>query len=453
MNTIDNMLEKARLAQKEFENFTQEQVDKVVIAIGKAIYDAAEQLSEEAVAETGFGRVDSKIFKHRKSCLANWAYMKDKKSVGIIDDDKINCVVTYAKPVGVVACITPSTNPTSTPASNAMSILKCRNAVIVAPHPKAKNCTIHAVQIMCDAIKKAGAPDNLIQVIEEPTLPLSQELMTKVDVVVATGGGGVVKAAYASGKPSFGVGQGNVQVLIAPDYTDYEFATAKIANNRCYDNGIPCTCEQSIFYPAQNEDKLIKALEKEGGYFIQGEKRQALKDLLFTEDGKLNVKCVGMPAVKIAKSIGVDVPEDTKTLFVKGEGYAKDDLFAKEKLCPVLTLYGYNTFEEAVQNAKKNLLMEGAGHTSGVYTNDDEVAKYVGEELPVGRVVVNQPCSAASGASFTNGLAPTISLGCGSWGNNSISENLTFKHLMNFTKVAYSVPNMEMPSPEEIFGE
>jgi succinate-semialdehyde dehydrogenase len=451
---IAELIQKAKFAQSIVENYTQEQIDVLVKTIGKTIHDNAEILAEEAVNETGYGLVESKTWKQRKSCIAAWCYLKEKKSVGIIETDSINKITIYAKPIGVVACVTPSTNPTSTMASNGMHIVKARNAMIIAPHPKAKKCTVHGVNLLNHELKKVGAPDNLIQVIEEPSMPLTQELMSRADVVVATGGFGMIKAAYSSGKPSYGVGQGNVQAIIAKDYSDLEYAAATVVNNRSYDNGMPCTCEQSVFIPSINADGLLEAMKKAGAYLIDNkDKIDVLCSLMFKENGTIDPAHVGMTAVKLAEEIGIKVPEGTKILLVKSRGKGREDLLCKEKLCPVLQYYVYDDLADALEIAKTNLLMEGAGHTSTVFTNDITVAQMVGETLPVGRVVVNQSGSTASGGNLINGLSPTMSLGCGSWGNNSISENLTYRHLMNYTRVAYLKENIKFPSADEAWSE
>lgn len=454
INYIDTLIRKAKDALSVVEGYTQEQIDALVKAIGKAIYYNAETLAKEAVEETGYGSVESKTWKQKKTCIATWVYLRDKSSVGIIEEDPLNGLITYAKPVGVVACLTPSTNPTSTMASNGMHIIKNCNAMIVAPHPKARKCTVHGVELVKEALKKLGAPDNLIQVIEEPSMALSQELMSKVDVVVATGGFDMVKAAYSSGKPSFGVGQGNVQALIAEDYTDYKTAAETIVKNRCYDNGIPCTCEQSIHFPKTREKDYLAAFQDAGAYILkEDEKVEQLAKLLFKETGSINPANIGLTAVKLAEKIGLNIPTDAKVLLVRARGVGREHPLCKEKLSPVLIYYTYDSFEQAIENAKVNLLMEGAGHTATVFTYNDANARLVGAKLPVGRVVVNQAGVTASGGSLINSLNPTISLGCGSWGNNSISENLTYKHLMNVTKVAFPKENFVFPSPEDVWGE
>lgn len=447
---IDVMLEKARKAQAVVENYSQEQVDALVKAIGKVIFDNAEMLAKEAVEETHYGRVDSKIYKQQKACAAAWYYLRDKKSVGIIDNDTINGVVTFAKPMGVVACLTPSTNPTSTTASNSMNAVKCRNAVIVSPHPGAKHVTIHGVKLINEALAKLGAPENLIQVIEELSMDKTKELMSKSDVIVATGGAAMVKSAYSSGRPSYGVGQGNVQCIIAPDYTDFDYMARTLIGSRAYDNGIPCTGEQALHFPKEKYDEVVNALIANKAAKLTKEAAEKLPTILFKENGAINPQFVGMLPVKLAKELGQDVPEDTQILIFDNLGMGRDNQLRREKLCPVVQLFPYESFEQGVQDAKANLLWEGAGHTSVVYTNDEKAAEHVAAELPVGRLVVNQAGGAASGGNYINGLHPTMSLGCGSWGNNSISENLTYKHLMNVTKLAY-YHDCTMPPLEEVW--
>ncbi len=449
---IEEMLEKARKAQAEFENYTQEQVDAVVKAIGKIIYDNAEIIAQEAVRESGYGRVDSKVVKVQRCTLAAWHYMHDKKSVGIIDYDPVEKVATFAKPVGVVAALVPTTNPVSTTVSNGMSILKCRNAMIVSPHPRTRNVTKHGVDLMNAELARLGAPENLIQIIENPSMEYTSELMKKVDVVVATGGTPMVKSAYSSGRPAFGVGPGNVQVIVAPDYTDYDKLAAQVVNSRSYDNGMPCTGEQAIHLPKDKVDAVLAAFEAKGAYVLPDEYAAKLSGILFKENGATDPAHVGMLPCKLAELMGLSIPEDTTLLLFKSRGMTRENLLRREKLCPVVQYFPYDSFEEGVANAKSNLLWEGAGHSSVVYTNDTDRAEYAGFHLPVSRLLVNQPGGAASGGNFINGLHPTMSLGCGSWGNNSISENLTYKHLMNTTRLAY-YHDPTIPSPEEVWAE
>lgn len=452
LSYIEELIAKARKAQGIVEGYTQEQVDALVKAMGKIIHDNAEMLAREAVEESGYGRVDSKIIKLQRCTLGAWHFLHDKKSVGMIDYDPAEKLATFAKPLGVVAALVPTTNPVSTTVSNGMNIIKCRNAMIVSPHPRTKNVTRHGVNLINTALKELGAPENLVQIVEEPSMALTQELMGKVDVVVATGGAAMVKSAYSSGRPSFGVGPGNVQAVIAPDYTNFAKAAAQITNARSYDNGMPCTGEQAIHVPRDKVDALLEAFQATGAYLLPEDKAPGLAKVLFKENGMTDPAHVGMLPCNLAKLLGLEIPESTMLLLFMSLGMTRENILRREKLCPVVQIFPYDTFEEGVANAKANLQWEGAGHSSVIYTDREDYAEYAGLELPVSRLVVNQPGGAASGGNFINGLHPTMSLGCGSWGNNSISDNLTYRHLMNTTKLAYyHAPTI--PAPEVVWAE
>jgi succinate-semialdehyde dehydrogenase len=453
---IDGLIENAKKAQNSLEDYTQVETDALVRAIGKVIYDNRMLLSQEAVEETGLGIYEGKVAKHDKVTTSHWAFLKDKPSVGLIEVDEANGIYTYAKPVGVVACLTPSTNPTTTAVGNSMHAVKCRNAVIVSPHPKAKNCTAHAVKLMNEAIVALGGPENLIQSIEEPSLALTDELMKKVDVIVATGGSAMVKAAYSSGKPSYGVGPGNVQIIADRDYDNYPLMAAQVMGSRMYDNGMPCTGEQALIMPKEKSDEIIKIFEEKGAYLITDPTDiQKLRDSIFQKgfDGPINLNIVGHPASEVAKYANIDVPEGTKLLMVKLDKFGHDEVLCREIMCPVIRCFEYDDFEDAIKIAKTNLLMEGAGHSSGIYSNNDYNINFAGEQIPVSRFMVCQANSNVAGNTFTNGLDPTISIGCGSWGNNSISENLTYKHMMNKTRISYVIKDAPNPTAEEIWAE
>ena len=450
---IKDLVATSKKAQLQIEDYSQAEIDQCVKVIGKAIYDHAEVLATEAHNETGFGNIPSKINKHTGITTVMWDYLKNQKSVGVIEEDPINQVVTLAKPMGVVASVTPSTNPTSTAIHNAMIALKSRNSIIIAPHPKAKNCTLHAVEIMQDALEKVGAPRELILTIQNPSLEMTNALMEEADVVVATGGFGMVKSAYSSGRPSFGVGQGNVQSFI--DTTaDVDFATETIITNRSADLGLPCTGEQTVYIPRHLEKEVLTSFEKNGAYVLTDEEViKKLRQKVFVNNHQ-NLELTGKKpsdAVKIME-LGIDVPEETRLLVVKVNQHGEEEVLAKEILWPILRFRLYDNFDEALEWGRINLLMEGAGHTSTIYSATDENIVKAGDRLPVGRVVVNQGGGAGSGARFNNGLDPTISLGCGSWGNNSISENLTHRHLMNVTKVSKVITDAKIPTPEEIWA-
>ena len=448
---IDIMVEKAREAQRVFEKFTQEQVDDIVKAMGKVIYDNAEVLAKEAVEETRMGVYEDKVAKNRGKSKTIWNSLKGKKSIGIIDEDIENGLISIAKPIGVVCAVAPTTNPIVTPMCNAMFALKGGNAIIVAPHPRAKRCSTHAVELMNREIKKLGAPNNLIQIIEEPSIELTNELMQKTDVILATGGMAMVKSAYSSGKPSFGVGAGNVQVILDRDI-DFMEATKKVISGRIFDNGIICSGEQSIIVPQDKYDEIVKAMESNGAFYVGDEETVSkFRDVLF-KNGMINGDIVGQSVQFVANLAGVEVPKEAKVILLKPTGVGKADLLCKEKMCPAMIILPYNTFEEAVEIAQTNLELEGKGHTTVIHSNNQEHIKYAGLNLTVSRLVVNAPSSTTAGGSLYNSLSPTTTLGCGTWGNNSISENLNYKHLINVSRVAFVKQNITPPTDEEIWA-
>lgn len=450
---IEELVKKSKIAQLSIEDYSQEQTDKLVRAVGKAIFDNAQVLSQEAVEETHFGNVEGKIGKHYSVTMAGWHFMKDKKSVGVIEEDFENQVVTLAKPMGVVASITPSTNPTSTATQNAMIALKSRNSIIVAPHPNAKNCTKHAVQIMQEAIVSVGGPKDLVMVIDEPSIQATNELMSLADVVLATGGLGMVKAAYSSGKPSYGVGQGNVQSFI-DEGVDYSIAAQTIIGNRSMDLGIPCTGDQTVYIPRKDKEEILNIFSQFGAAIVTDEADiNKVRESVFI-NGAQNTKLTGKVPHEAARlmELKTEIPESAKVLMIEVDQEGEKEVLAKEILWPILRFRVYDQIEEALEWARINLLMEGAGHTATIHSQNNELIEKASLRLPVGRLMVNQPGAASSGGPFTNGLNPTISIGCGSWGNNSISENLTYRHLMNVTKVSRIIPNAVVPTPEEVWG-
>ena len=451
---IAELVARSKKAQLKIEDYSQKETDKLVKVISKAIFDHAQVLSAEAVAETGFGNVEGKMGKHLSVTMAGWHFMKDKKSVGVIEEDPINQVVTLAKPMGVVASITPSTNPTSTAAQNAMISLKSRNSIIVAPHPKAKNCTLHAVTIMQDALEAIGAPRDLVLVVTEPSLEMTNELMAQADITLATGGFGMVKAAYSSGKPSYGVGQGNVQTYIDKN-ANIELAVQTILYNRSMDLGIPCTGDQTVYLPRTMAEEILAVFAKHGAAIVDdAETVEKVRSQVFVNNHQ-NLKLTGQLPHRAAEimNLGIEVAEDAKVLMVKVEQAGPTEPLAKEILWPILRYRLYDDINEAFEWGRENLLMEGAGHTATIHSTDDEVIVRAGDRLPVGRLMVNQAGAASSGGPFNNGLNPTLSIGCGSWGNNSISENLTYRHLMNVTKVSRIIPDAATPTPEEVWAD
>jgi len=451
-SSIQELVDKARHAQIEYESFSQEQVDVIVRDIGKFVFDNAESLARMAVEETEMGSYDDKVLKNKGKARVIWNNLKDKKSRGVIGEDADTNLVFVAKPMGVVAAVTPVTNPIVTPMCNGMFALKTGNAVIFASHPKAQKCAEYLTLEFMKIVKSHNGPDNLIQVVTNGSVEKTQQLMQSADVVVATGGGAMVKSAYSSGKPSFGVGAGNVPVIIDRNI-DLQEAVEKIVDGASFDHGIICSHEQFVIAPEENFDKTIELFTNTGKVWFTDnqEQIQKLREVVF-QDGYLNKDVVGKSAYDVGKMAGIDVPESSRLILLPADGSGTEDVLAKEKLCPVIAIVPYSTFEEAVTMAKANLLVEGAGHSAALHSNNDENIQKAGVELPISRLVVNQPSSTSAGGSLTNGFAPTTTLGCGSWGGNSISENLDYKHLMNVSRIGKVIPDKKVPTDDEIWA-
>jgi succinate-semialdehyde dehydrogenase len=449
---INELMWRARAAQAAFELFSQEQVDAIVKGIGKYVYDNAEMLARMAVDETGIGVYEDKILKNKGKARIIWNNLKDKKSRGIIGEDVENNMVFVAKPMGVVAAVTPVTNPVVTPMCNVMFALKTGNAVIFAPHPKATKLTEHLTREFMAVVKAHGGPDDLIQTVKDGTIEMTQELMKVVDVIVATGGAAMVKSAYSSGKPSFGVGAGNVPVIVDND-VDYNDAATKIVNGASFDNGIICSHEQFVLVPEGKYRMALESFEATGKVWFTDDETviQRFREVVFP-DGRLNKDVVGRSARDIGAMAGVDVPASARIILLPAKGAGTEDVLAKEKLCPVVAILPYKTFQEGVAKAKANLVLEGAGHSAAVHSNNEANIRAAGLELPVSRLLVNQACSFTAGGSLTNGLAPTTTLGCGSWGGNSISENLDYKHLMNVSRIGKVITDKKVPTDAEIWA-
>ena len=448
--TIAELMTRARAAQAIFErDFNQAQVDAVVREIGKTVYDHAEELAKMAVEETRMGVYEDKVAKNRGKAKGVWYDLKGKQSMGVVSVDPVTDLITVLKPVGVVAAITPTTNPIVTPMSKSMFAVKGKNAIIVAPHPRSKKCSAYTIELINKAIAKFNVPEGLIQCITEPSIELTQELMRSCDVVLATGGMAMVKSAYSSGKPSYGVGAGNVQVIMDRGI-DFDKAAATIIQGRIFDNGIICSGEQSFIYPKDCKEEIFNAFKKHGAYIVPANERNAVVGAIF-EDGHIAGDVVGQSTQFLAKKAGITIPEGTRVIVIESIGYGAADEISKEKMCPVLAAFPYDKFEEAITIAKTNLQLEGNGHSAGIHSNDEEHIRQVGESLTVSRVVVNAPVSTTAGGAMASGLACTNTLGCGSWGNNTLSENLTYKHLLNTTRVARLSPKVHIPTDEELW--
>lgn len=449
---MQGFIERARAAQKKFDaEFDQERTDACVRAIAKVVYDNAEMLAKMAVEETRMGVYEDKVNKNRGKAKVIWNSLKGVRSMGIISENEETGIIEIARPVGVVGAVTPCTNPIVTPMCNSMFALKGKNAIIIGPHPRAKKCNLVVVNMMRAELEKLGAPADLIQTMEEPSVELSALLMKSVDVVVATGGMPMVRSAYSSGKPAYGVGQGNVQCIIDRG-VDIATTVPKIVAGRIFDNGIICSGEQTAICPKENYDAIMAEFVKNGAYYIEGgEERARLTEALFP-NGVMNKNLVGQSVKKVAEAAGIELPEGTKVIVVKADGCGRASYLAKEKMCPVIASYAYDTFEEAVAIAQANLDYEGKGHSVSLHTNDIEHARFAGQKLEVARILVNQICSTMNGGALTNCLTPTTTLGCCSWGNNSISENFSHKFLLNVIRVAYPKKDTRIPTDDEIWG-
>lgn len=449
---LDQMLQRARDAQKVVEFWSQEKVDEMVLAVGWEAYklETAKTVARLAVDETGLGVYEDKVSKHQKKTIGVLRDLESVKTVGVIERVPEKGLVKIAKPIGVVGAITPMTNASSTMPCNGLMILKARNAVIFAPHPKAKKTCATICTEMRKGLKKVGAPEDLIQWIEEPTMELSQELMSKVDLVLATGGAGVVKPAYSSGKPAYGVGAGNATVIV-DETADLPVTAAKICRGKIFDNATSCSAENSIIIHESIFDTLLEELKKTGGYLVTSEDRAKLKAAMWPDGKHLSAKIVCKSVKSIADEAGIKVPEGTKFIMVLGEHIGPEDMFSAEKLSPVVTLWKYKDFEKAVQMVIDITGFSGYGHSCGIHSVNEDHIMDLALKAKVSRMLVRQPQSVGNSGDWENGMPFTMSLGCGSWGGNSTTENITVKHFMNVTWVSYPIP-ANIPDPEVLFA-
>ncbi|MCL2044695.1 MAG: aldehyde dehydrogenase family protein [Treponema sp.] len=454
---IDELVKKARTAQEKIAHYTQEQIDEVCKAVAWQVYkdENIQKLAKLAVEETGMGKYEDKLTKHKNKILGIIVDALAAKTVGLIERDEVKGISKYAKPVGVVGALTPVTNPTATPASNAVAILKGRNAVIFAPHPRAIKSAALVVAMMREGLNTVGAPEDLIQFVAEPSVDATGELMKKVDLILATGGAPMVKAAYSSGKPAYGVGPGNSCQIIAED-ADVNDAAEKITVSKTFDNATSCSSENSIIIHQKIYDGMIQAFKNRGGYLCSAEEKNRLKEYMWkpNKHGQLalNAGIVAKSAGEIAAGAHINVPENTRMLLVEGDMPLEDDPFAEEKLSPVLTVYRYDTFEEGVALLVRLTDNCGTGHSCGIHTFNEEYIEYLGQHMRTSRIVVRQPQAAANGGAFFNGMPSTVTLGCGTWGNNITTENISFKHFINVTWLSQPIP-INRPSDDSVWGD
>ena len=432
-----------RRAQREFAKFTQEQVDHIFFEAAMAANKARIPLAKMAVEETGMGVMEDKVIKNHYASEYIYHAYRNTKTVGVLEEDPAFGIKKIAEPIGLVAAVIPTTNPTSTAIFKALLCLKTRNAILISPHPRAKKCTAEAARIVYEAAVKAGAPEGIIGCIEFPSLELTGELMHEADIILATGGPGMVHAAYSSGKPALGVGAGNTPVII-DESADIKLAVNSIIHSKTFDNGMICASEQSVTVLDGIYDEVRAEFERRGCYFLKGDELDKVRHTILI-NGALNAKIVGQSAHTIAQLAGVDVPEETKILIGEVESVELSEEFAHEKLSPVLAMYHAKDFDEALDKAEKLVCDGGHGHTASLYIHPAQKEKIMkhAERMEACRIVINTPNSFGGiGDLYNFKMAPSLTLGCGTWGGNSVSENVGVKHLLNVKTVAERRENM-----------
>ena len=453
IEALKEKLDAMRKAQKVFATYTQEQVDEIFSAAARAANQARIPLARMAVEETGMGVVEDKVIKNHYASEYIYNNYKYARTCGVIEEDRAFGIKKIAEPVGLIAAVIPTTNPTSTAIFKTLLSLKTRNAIMVSPHPRAKKSTIAAAKIVLDAAVKAGAPEGIIGWIDNPSVELTKELMREADLILATGGPGMVKAAYSSGKPAIGVGPGNTPAII-DDTADIKLAVNSIIHSKTFDNGMICASEQSVIVLAKVYDEVRKEFIYRGCYFLKPDELDKVRKTIVI-NGELNPGIVGQSAYNIAKLAGVDVPETTKILIGEVESTDLSEEFAYEKLSPVLAMYKAENFEEALEKAEKLIAAGGYGHTSSLFINTRETEKMAkhAQRMKTCRILINTPSSQGGiGDLYNFMLTPSLTLGCGTWGGNSVSDNVGIKHLLNIKTVAERRENMLwFRAPEKVY--
>jgi len=444
VEALEDALKRVKEAQKRFATYTQEQVDKIFFAAASAANKARIPLAKMAVEETGMGVVEDKVIKNNYASEYIYNAYRNTKTCGVIEEDKAYGVTKIAEPIGVIAAVIPTTNPTSTAIFKCLIALKTRNAIIISPHPRAKKSTIAAAKLVLDAAVAAGAPENIIEWIDVPSLDMTNLVMKESDIILATGGPGMVKAAYSSGKPALGVGAGNTPAII-DETADIVLAVSSIIHSKTFDNGMICASEQSVIVHKNVYDAVKDEFANRGCYFLDPEETEKVRKTIII-NGALNAKIVGQPAAKIAGLAGVKVPEGTKILIGEVTSVDLSEEFAHEKLSPVLAMYKAENLNDAFEKAEHLIADGGYGHTSSIYLNEVTEREKISEfaaRMKTCRILVNTPSSHGGiGDLYNFKLAPSLTLGCGSWGGNSVSENVGVKHLLNIKTVAERRQNM-----------
>jgi acetaldehyde dehydrogenase (acetylating) len=444
-----NALQKAKEAQQKYLVFTQQQVDEIVKRVAEAAFAKSLELAQLAVEETGMGVVEHKQMKNEVGSLAVYESIKDEKTVGIINEDRVKKIIEVAAPYGVIAGIVPTTNPTSTAIFKTIIALKTRNGIVFSPHPRAVKCTIAALNICLEAAIEAGAPEGIVGWISNPTMAATTELMkhSDIDLILATGGKDLVRAAYSSGKPAYGVGPGNVPVYIEKS-ANISQAVKMIADSKSFDNGTICATEQSIIVDRNVQQITKRELKQNGAYFLTEEEKVVVEKVISPVTGKLNPNIVGQSARKIAELAGISVPFETRILIAEETRIGKDVPFSIEKLSPIFALYTADGVDHAKEICLKLLNLGGRGHSLSLHTNDDSIARDFALEMPVSRLLVNT-LSSIGAVGATTGLLPSMTLGCGSFGGNITSDNVSARHLINIKRLAYGTKEVTIPKPEK----
>lgn len=451
---LEKAISRTRKAQQLFSSYTQEQVDKIFLAAASAANKARIPLAKLAVEETGMGVVEDKVIKNNYASEYIYNAYKNTKTCGVIEEDKAYGIKKLAEPIGVIAAVIPTTNPTSTAIFKCLIALKTRNAIIISPHPRAKSSTIEAAKVVLEAAVGAGAPEGIIDWIDVPSIEMTNMVMKEADIILATGGPGMVKSAYSSGKPALGVGAGNTPAII-DDSADILLAVSSVIHSKTFDNGMICASEQSVIVLENIYDTVKSEFAARGCYFLMESETEKVRKTIII-NGALNAKIVGQPAAKIAALAGVEVPAGTKILIGEVESVELSEEFAHEKLSPVLAMYKAKDFDDALDKAERLIADGGYGHTSSVYLNEvtetEKIEKF-SHRMKTCRILINTPSSHGGiGDLYNFKLAPSLTLGCGSWGGNSVSENVGVMHLINIKTVAERRENMLwFRAPEKIY--
>ncbi|MBO1001458.1 aldehyde dehydrogenase family protein [Pseudogracilibacillus auburnensis] len=436
---------KAKEAQAIYQTFTQEQVDEIVKHVAEKAYQSSERLAKMAVKETKMGVVEHKIIKNQVGSKDVYESIKDLKTVGVVREDRANKLLEIADPFGVVLAIIPTTNPTSTAYFKTLIALKTRNAIVVSPHPYAVQCTKAALEVCKEAAEEAGAPADLLQILTYSSMEATSQAMKhpNIQLILATGGGGLVKAAYSSGKPAYGVGPGNVPVYVEKS-AKLDVSIKHIIDSKSFDNGTICATEQAIIVDKTIKDKFIAKLERQGGYILNNDEKKKMECLISPQPGRVNPAIVGKSASFIAKEAGITLPENTRVIIGLEDKVGKNFPFSLEKLAPIFALYVAEDLVDAKRICTQLLNLGGRGHSLSIHTENDQIARTFAVEMPVSRILVNT-MSSIGAVGGTTGLKPSMTLGCGSYGGNITSDNISAEHLINIKRIAYGNKSVDLP--------